>query len=56
MIIYLWNAFISGVLFFAYLIADSWWWIFGVIVFVLLAILEGKEVDEMFQDDEREVF
>lgn len=53
---FLWNAFISGILFFVYLIADSWWWLFGVVLFVLMALLEGKEVNDMYMDDEREIF
>lgn len=53
---YLWHAFASGFNFYLYLIVDSWWWIFGVIAFVLMAILENSEVEEMYLDDKREVF
>lgn len=52
---YLWNAFVSGILFFVYLIANSWWWIFGIVIFVALAVLDTKEVDDLYEDDERAI-
>lgn len=55
MFAYLWSALISGILFFVYLVADSWWWIFGIITFVLLSLLDTFEVDSMYEDDERDV-
>ncbi len=55
MFVYLWNAVCSGLLFFAYLIADSWWWIFAAVAFVLMSILETTEIDSMYEDDERDV-
>lgn len=52
---YIINAFISGILFFAYLIVDSWWWILGFIVIILLSLLDTHEINEMYMDDEREI-
>lgn len=52
---YLWNAFVSGLLFFVYLISYSWWWIFAVIIFLLMSFLDTMEVNNLYEDDQRDV-
>ncbi len=53
--LYLWNSFISGILFYVYLIAYSWWWFFAIALFVVLSLIETKDVEYMYMDDKREI-
>ncbi len=49
------NGFISGLLTLVYLVVDNWFWIFGIIFYVGLAVLESKDIVESFEDDQRQI-
>lgn len=47
------NAFISGILYLFYLLFDGWFWFIALGGFGFLAVLENKEIDSSFVEDER---
>lgn len=51
----IWNGFVSGLLTIIYLIIDNWYWIFGIFFFVGCMILETKEIQNEFEDDNRQI-
>lgn len=49
----IWNAFLSGLLYLLYMFTESWFWIIGIAIFVVMAYLENKDISEQYVDDER---
>lgn len=51
----IWNAFLSGLLYFFYLIVDGWFWIFAIAGLIVMAIVENKEINSDYVEDDRHV-
>ena len=49
------KAFASGILSVIYLLGDNWYWIFGITFFIGCMVLDTKEIEDEFEDDERNV-
>ena len=49
------KALASGILTIIYLLGENWYWIFGIAFFIGCMVLDTKEIQEEFEDDERSV-
>lgn len=50
-----WNAFISGLLYLFYMFTEGWFWILGLVLFIVMAFIENKDISEQYIDDERKL-
>lgn len=51
----IWNAFLSGLLYFFYLIIDGWFWIFAIAGLIALALLENRDINSEYVEEERHI-
>lgn len=52
----IWKSFLSGIHFYISIFKDNFVWIFAIIFLILLYFEDSKDIEEMYMDDEREIF
>lgn len=52
----LWKSLLSGFHFYISVIKDNFVWIFAIVFLFLLYLEDSKDIEEMYMDDEREIF
>lgn len=51
----LWYSFLNGFILLWELFISQWYWIVGAVLFVLVYLEEGKEINDEFVDDLRDI-
>lgn len=51
----LWYSFLNGFILLWELFISQWYWIIGAVLFVLVYLEEGKEINDEFVDDLRDI-
>ncbi len=52
---YVWYGFVNGLIFYFNNLTANWFWIFGLVFFIMIYMEDSKEADTKFIDDFRDI-